>query len=93
MFVLEVEDTWTGQPGRPENLPPELAFAAQFATAWGNEDRTAAQALFDALADQAHTEAGMERLVDGVLVLYGMAIATTRALIQEQRSNPNHRKD
>ncbi|MCX4609484.1 hypothetical protein [Streptomyces mirabilis] len=93
MFVLEVEDTWTGQPGRAEDLPPELAFAAEFATAWGNEDRTAAQALFDAVADEAHTEAGMERLIDGVLALYGMAIATTRALIQEQRNNPNHRED
>ncbi|MFD0209180.1 hypothetical protein ACFVH9_08580 [Streptomyces hirsutus] len=93
MYVLEVEDTWTGRPGRIEDLTPDVRFAARFAAALANEDRPAAQALFDALTAGAHTETGVDRLVDGVLALFGMAVATTRALIDEQRNDSNHRED
>ncbi|WP_306966322.1 hypothetical protein [Streptomyces afghaniensis] len=92
MFALQVEDVLTGEPGRPEDLPPVAQFAAQFVTAWANEDQDAAQALFDALAADAGTDAGMGRVVDGVIALYGMAIASMRALIEEQRTNPNQRE-
>lgn len=92
MFVLEISDMETGRLGRPEDLPPDAQFAAQFVTAWANKDQDAAQALFDALAADGDTEAGMGRVVDGVLALYGMAIASVRALIEEQRTNPNQRE-
>ncbi|MFI2434727.1 hypothetical protein [Streptomyces sp. NPDC018693] len=93
MFVLQVEDVETGEPGRPEDLPPEAQFAAQFVTAWANKDQDATQALFDALAADTDTEAGMCRVVDGVLALYGMAIVAVRALIEEQRTNSNQKED
>ncbi|MEU1853966.1 hypothetical protein ABZ499_33085 [Streptomyces sp. NPDC019990] len=91
--VLVVEDTATGMPGHPEDLPPDAQFAAQFVTAWADKDQDAALALFEALAVDADTEAGTCRVVDGVLSLYGMAIASVRALVEERRDNPNHRKD
>ncbi|MER5697887.1 hypothetical protein ACWDBO_37335 [Streptomyces mirabilis] len=92
MFVLEVEDVLTGEAGRPEDLPPDAQFAAEFVTAWANKDEVAARALFDALAADTDTEAGVGRVVDGVLALYGMAIASVRALIEE-RINPTQRED
>ncbi|MEU6595059.1 hypothetical protein ABZ923_38680 [Streptomyces sp. NPDC046881] len=93
MFVLLVEDVETGLPAHPEDLPPHVQFAAQFVTAWANEDHDGAQALFDALAVDIDSEAGMGRVVDGVIALYGMAIASVRALIEEQRNNPNQEEN
>ncbi|MFJ1606962.1 hypothetical protein ACIOHS_26865 [Streptomyces sp. NPDC088253] len=94
MFVLAVEDVLTGEPGRAEDLPPDAQFAAQFVTALANRDEDGARALFDALAADTTTEAGIGQIVDGVLALYGMAIASVRALVaEEQRTNPNQRKD
>jgi hypothetical protein len=89
MFVLQVDDVLTGEAGRIEDLPPDARFAAQFVTAWANEDHDGAQALFDVFAADADTEDGMGRVVDGVIALYGMAIVSLRALIEEQRTNPN----
>ncbi|MFF0092767.1 hypothetical protein ACFYSF_22780 [Streptomyces canus] len=93
MVVLQVEDVETGESASVDDLPPDVVFAARFTAAWVNEDRETAQALFDALAADTDTDAGMCRLIDGVLALYGMAIATTRALVQAERDNPDQRKD
>ncbi|MGJ3558994.1 hypothetical protein ACR6C2_08435 [Streptomyces sp. INA 01156] len=92
-YVLEVEDTWTGRPGRLEDLSPDVRFAARFTAALANKNRPVVRALFDEITAEAHTEAGADRLVDGVLALFGMAVATTRALIDEQRTHPTQRKD
>lgn len=92
VFVLEVEDVETGEAGRPEDLPPGAQFAARFVTAWANRDETSTRALFDELAADPQTEAGVDRVVDGVLALYGMAIASVRALVEEQRTNPNQQE-
>ncbi|MYR62354.1 hypothetical protein GTY54_41200 [Streptomyces sp. SID625] len=86
MYALEISDVLTGEPGRPEDLPPAAQFAAQFVTAWANKDGAACRALFDALAVDAETDAGLGRIVDGVLSLYGMAIATVRGLVDEERA-------
>lgn len=77
MVILQVEDVETGEPTPVEDMPDDVVFAAHFTAAWANEDRATAQALFDALAADLDTETGMCRLVDGVLALYGMAIATS----------------
>lgn len=93
MYVFEVADTFTGQPGQPEDMPPDLRFAGQFAVAYANGDTGMARALFDALAADADTEDGMDRVVDGVLALYQMAVATTHALVAAQRSHHNQEED
>ncbi|MGV9913422.1 hypothetical protein [Streptomyces tendae] len=87
-FVVDVEDTRTGRPGSLDDLPPDVRFAACFCGAWASNNHKAAQALFDGLAADTDTEAGIARIVDGVLALYGMAIATVRALIEKKRVNP-----
>ncbi|WP_107104798.1 hypothetical protein [Streptomyces sp. Root369] len=88
-IVLEVEDTWTGRPASAADLPQDMRFAALFAAAVANDDRGQMKALFEALACDAHTDAGMGRLVDGVLALFLLAVGTTRALIDHERANPN----
>lgn len=89
LYVLRVQDVLTGEPGSADDLPPAAKFAAQFVTAWANQDEAATKALFDALAADVETEAGVGRIVDGVLSLYGMAIASARALLEEQRTHPD----
>ncbi|MEU7323336.1 hypothetical protein ABZ682_22715 [Streptomyces griseoviridis] len=93
VVVLQVEDVETGEAADVSDLRPDVVFAARFTAAWANEDHDTAQALFDALAADTYSEAGMTRLVDGVLALYSMAIATTRALVDAERDTPTQRKD
>lgn len=84
-FVITVENVVTGAAGSVDVMPPAVAFAAQFITAWANRDQDTAQALFDALADQAVKTDGPE-LVDGVLELFAMAVTTAKAVRAEERA-------
>ncbi|PWI16050.1 hypothetical protein DI272_19155 [Streptomyces sp. Act143] len=93
MFGIQIDHVVTGEPGRPEDLPPDVAFAAQFTTAWANRDQDTAMALFNVLADGATgSEAGSDALIDGLLALFELAVITTRVVIAEQRNNPNQQK-
>jgi hypothetical protein len=93
-WALEIDNLSTGAAGAPEDLAPELLFAARFVTAWANEDHATTTALFGALIEDAGSEAGMCRVVDGVLALYGMAVASVRALLEvERRGSDSTRED
>ncbi|MFJ5038005.1 hypothetical protein [Streptomyces parvulus] len=93
MWVLEVENSATGESGTPEDMPPEVAFASRFAVAYANGDMDTAYAHFAALSADVDTDAGEIRVIDGVLALFLMATATARALVDEQRNNPTQDKD
>ena len=84
LYALQVEDTRTGRRAAPGEMPPEVLFAARFAAAWANRDGDGAQALFDALADDMQTDAGQCRVIDGVIALFGLAIARGRELAASQ---------
>ncbi|CAL9534638.1 hypothetical protein [Streptomyces sp. enrichment culture] len=84
LYALQVEDTRTGRPAALEEMPPEVLFAARFAAAWANRDGDGAQALFDALSDDMQTDAGQCRVIDGVIALFGLAIARGRELAAPQ---------
>jgi hypothetical protein len=72
LLVLEAD---TGQPGDINTLPPGIRFAAQFTTAWANNDRDTAHALFNALIAPDTDEAASD-LADGIHALFGMAVAS-----------------
>jgi hypothetical protein len=78
-FGTTVEHVVTGEPLGIEELPPEVQFAAQFTTAWANRDNDIAMALFGALVNKAEASEGAE-LVDGILTLFRMAVATAQAV-------------
>lgn len=79
-----VEHVVTGEPLGIEELPPEVQFAAQFTTAWANRDNDTAMALFGALVNKAEASDGAE-LVDGLLTLFRMAVATAQAVCAQGR--------
>ncbi|TFV33151.1 hypothetical protein E4K10_30185 [Streptomyces sp. T1317-0309] len=84
-FAMPVEDINTGEEVSVDDLPPHVAFAAQFTTAWANRDHDTAEALFRALWEQASPPDGVE-LVDGLLFLFRMAVETSKAVTAEERA-------
>ncbi|MFE6551666.1 hypothetical protein ACFVHS_25145 [Streptomyces sp. NPDC057746] len=84
-FTMPVETVETGEPGSVDDLPPHVAFAAQFTTAWANRDQDTAEALFKALWERAGPSDGVE-LVDGLLFLFQMAVETSKAVTAEERA-------
>ncbi|UJV42930.1 hypothetical protein [Streptomyces sp. AMCC400023] len=85
-FGITVEDTVTGEAASVDVMPPDLRWAAQFTTAWANRDRDTALALFETLAERSEAADGAE-LVDGLLQLFGMAVATSKEVCAEQRAH------
>lgn len=83
-FGLTVVNNETGESGSADDMPPDVAFAAQFTTAWANRDEDNAEALFRALVKKAEPD-GPE-LVDGILQLFRMAVLTATAVVEEQRA-------
>ncbi|MFC8332791.1 hypothetical protein [Streptomyces olivaceus] len=85
-FVLQLENTATGQQASVDVLPPPLRFAGQFLTAWANRDQDTALALFNALAD--HSErTGSPDLGNAVSLIYDMAVATCTDVVRERRAD------
>jgi len=78
-FRLLVLDADTGEHGDINTLPPGIRFAAQFSTAWGNDDRDTAYALFEALVSPG-TEAAAEASADGIRALFDMAVVSLNEL-------------
>lgn len=86
-FGLLVLDAETGQPGDINDLPAGIRFAAQFSTAWGNNDRDTAAALFDALVDPGTDEAACA-LADGIRALFDMAVASLNEMTGRTNGTP-----
>lgn len=84
-FTMPVENIETGEPGSVDDLPPHVAFAAQFTTAWANRNQDTAEALFEALWERAGLSGGVE-LVDGLLFLFQMAVETSKAVTAEEQA-------
>ncbi|MER6976027.1 hypothetical protein [Streptomyces carpinensis] len=83
-FGMPVENTETGEAGSAEDLPPHVRFAAQFTVARANRDGDHAEALFHALYRQAGADGQL--LVDGLLMLFQMAVCTATDVHQEVRA-------
>lgn len=83
-FALAVEHAVTGQSAPAQVLPPHVRFAAQFTTAWANRDKAHAQALFDGMYQRSSTDGGV--LIDGLLMLFQMAVCTAKEVIAEERA-------
>ncbi|QNT94862.1 hypothetical protein HEP81_04589 [Streptomyces griseofuscus] len=84
VFGMPVQNTETGEWASAEVLPPHVRFAAQFTTAWANRDRAHAEALFTALYERSAPD-GSE-MVDGLLMLFQMAVCTSEEVIAEERA-------
>lgn len=82
-FDITVENTETGESASVDSMPPDVAFAAQFVTAWANRDHDTCDALFVALVKKSQPD-GPE-LVDGLLRLFQMAVVTSTEVVAEQR--------
>ncbi|MFJ6440234.1 hypothetical protein [Streptomyces sp. NPDC091649] len=76
-FGLLVLDADTGERGDISEAPAGVRFAMQFSTAWGNDDRDTAYALFRALVEPGDEE-GAQALADGIRCLFDMAVITLR---------------
>lgn len=76
-FGLLVLNADTGERGDISKVPAGVRFAMQFSTAWGNDDRNTAYALFRALIEPGDEEAS-HALADGIRVLFDMAVVTLR---------------
>ncbi|MFB8122070.1 hypothetical protein ACFVG1_12860 [Streptomyces bacillaris] len=76
-FGLLVLNTDTGKLGSIDEAPAGIRFAMQFSTAWGNDDRQAAYALFRALIESGDEQAA-EALATGIRCLFDMAVITLR---------------
>lgn len=74
-FGLLVLDAKTGKRADIREAPAGVRFAMQFSTAWGNHDRDAAYALFEALVMPGDEEAA-HALADGIRVLFDMAVVS-----------------
>ncbi|MFF2405752.1 hypothetical protein [Streptomyces sp. NPDC058092] len=74
-FGLLVLNADTGERGDINELPVGIRFAAQFSTAWGNNDRDTAYALFEALVSPG-TEAAASAFADGIRALFDMAVVS-----------------
>lgn len=61
------------------NAPPGDRFAAQFISAWLNDERQTAYALFDALHGDG-SEQDAQHMADGVFALYAIAVSAMRTL-------------
>lgn len=80
MFGLLVLDADTGERGDINEAPAGVRFAMQFSTAWGNDDRQTAYALFRALIDPGGEEGAAHALADGIRVLFDMAVLSLNEL-------------
>ena len=69
--------------GAIEATPPGIAFAAEFTTAWANREHDTAEGLFAALV-RTTTGDGIE-LLDALIALFQMAVATSVEIVAEQR--------
>lgn len=67
-----------GTPAHIDDLPTGPRFAAQFTAAWANGQRDTARALFAALAESEDPDQ-LDGLIDGIRVLYGMAVSALAA--------------
>ncbi|MFJ2848296.1 hypothetical protein [Streptomyces rubiginosohelvolus] len=74
-FGLLVLNADTGERGDINEAPAGIRFAMQFSTAWGNDDRDTAYALFHALIEPADEEAS-HALADGIRCLFDMAVVS-----------------
>lgn len=68
-----------GVPTDASAMPPGLRFAAQFTTAWMNDERQTAYALFKALLGD-ETDEDARNLAQGVFALYDMAVISAQQL-------------
>ncbi|MEV6738627.1 hypothetical protein AB0N14_17530 [Streptomyces sp. NPDC051104] len=84
VFGMPVQNTETGEWESAEVLPPHVRFAAQFTTAWANRDRAHAEAMFTALYE--HSAPDGSDLVDGLLMLFQMAVCTSQEVVAEERA-------
>lgn len=89
---IAVDNLATGLTASVEVLPPDVRWAAQFVTAWANRDQDTAQALFDALVEEASASDGPE-FVDGLLQLFAMAVITAKAVCAEERARRTTRTE
>ncbi|KPL29089.1 hypothetical protein JI76_28635 [Streptomyces anulatus] len=76
-FGLLVLNANTGERGDINDVPAGVRFAMQFSTAWGNDDRQTAYALFRALIESGDERAA-EALATGIRCLFDMAVVTLR---------------
>ncbi|GLX54466.1 hypothetical protein Shyhy01_74150 [Streptomyces hygroscopicus subsp. hygroscopicus] len=81
VFGMPVQNTETGEWASADVLPPHLRFAGQFTTAWANRDRAHAEAMFTALYERSP---GGSELVDGLLMLFQMAVCTSEKVVAEE---------
>jgi hypothetical protein len=79
----DIEVTGPDGPADADVLPPNIRFAAQFVTAWANDDRDTALALFNALADHSDTN-GTQDLGAGIYAVYTMAVASVSHAVAEE---------
>lgn len=77
--------------GSAEDMPPDVAFAAQFTAAWANRDHDTCEDLFRALIKRSEPDG--PDLVDGLLQLFSMAVATSTAVAEEQRAQRTTKTD
>lgn len=68
-----------GSPADIREMPAGERFAAQFTSAWANGEHQTAYALFNALHGDG-SEQDADHMANGVLALYGMSVASMRAL-------------
>lgn len=87
-FALAVDNVETGEEGSVDDLPTGVAFAARFVTAWSNRDHDTAEALFTGLVNTSDPEGA--QLVDGLIALFQMAVATATAVVSEARAARNN---
>lgn len=91
-FEISVEDATSGNPASLDETEPEVAFAARFVTAWANRDHATCEALFAALS--AHAEATtFDALVDALIVVFEMAVATAKDVAAEEAADRTKRED
>lgn len=72
-----------GSPSDIQDMPIGPRFAAQFTSAWVNDQTDTAHALFDALADSDDPDQ-IEGLILGIRILYDMAVTSVANSIGRQ---------
>lgn len=82
-FGTLVVNERTGRTASTEVLPPALAWAAAFLTAWANRDFDTAEAHFKAVCNIPGTDGS--HLLDGVLTLFELAVLTAEHVTAERR--------